>query len=411
MGHFTLISRVLLCLLITTLVGLEPAPPGVCQSRRRFPQLERYGRYFGARCQYYANTSAIFQSCRLRLSGDIEPNPGPAAARSISVISQNVRSIRNKLHTLRTTAPDLSRHDVISLTVTWLTPDLADSELQHGLDHHTWFRRDRPTHGGGVACAVRTHLCPTRRADLETDCEVLVVQLGTTLTSFVVVCYRPPDRDRDVALLLDAISKVRSTGRPLIVTGDWNLPEITWSRGRDPVLSRRTQRALQFLDGIDSHDSQQSVYSPTRGDVILDLVLSSGGDVVTSVQTGTFESDHSETVSRFLICAPAIPTVTRTQAFNYRRADFDGLRAALRYLPWNLLSDLDVDSATELFYDLINAAIVDHVPTVTRRCKFPPWFDAAVRHALRAKEAAHRLKKSCTHTRTLRRLLSCSVRL
>ena len=84
------------------------------------------------------------------------------------------------VHTLRAAAPDLSSQDVFCMTETWLSADVADSELQLGWDQHTWLRLDRPTHSGDVACAVRTELQPTRRQDLEPDtAEVLVVLLST----------------------------------------------------------------------------------------------------------------------------------------------------------------------------------------------------------------------------------------
>ena len=67
----------------------------ICGGLKRF---KRTGKFFGARCRYYANSDASFQSCRLRLAGDVEPNPGPAR-RPLTVLCQNVRSVRNKLHT------------------------------------------------------------------------------------------------------------------------------------------------------------------------------------------------------------------------------------------------------------------------------------------------------------------------
>ena len=66
----------------------------------------------------------------------------------------------------------------------------------------------------------------------------------------------------------------------------------------------------------------------------------------------------------------------------------------MRSVHWSVLRGLDVDTAVKLFYDIVEAAIADHVPTVTLRGKLPPWFDAEVRHALRAKETAHRLNKA-----------------
>ena len=39
---------------------------------------------------------------------------------------------------------------------------------------------------------------------------------------------------------------------------------------------------------------------------------------------------------------------------------------------------------------ILEAAICDHAPRVTLRRRFPPWFDATVRAALKCKEAAFR---------------------
>ena len=79
---------------------------------------------------------------------------------------------------------------------------------------------------------------------------------------------------------------------------------------------------------------------------------------------------------------------TRSAALDYRRADFDGLRAALRAAPWNLLDGMDVDEAVSLFYVLVDAAIRDHVPLVVPKKRFPPWFNGAIRQAVRLKKAA-----------------------
>ena len=219
---------------------------------------------------------------------------------------------------------------------------------------------------------------------LTSDIEALVIQLGVTTPVYVVTCYRPPDRDADIAILSDLLAKVRLTGRPLIVTGDFNIPEIAW-QGDDPGLTKRSTRAVQFLDMVDACGLEQSdsVLTPTRGGATLDLVLSCGGDIETDVRQGTFDSDHRETVSRFLVHIPRMPAVSRTRAYNYRRADFDGLRAVLRSVPWTSVLDSDVDSATELFYNLVQAAVADHVPVIACDHRFPPWFARDVRCALR----------------------------
>ena len=130
--------------------------------------------------------------------------PGRAADRrtretenqQLSCLVQNVRSLKNKLGTLRVLSLVLQRHDILSWTETWLKDHVDDSELQQALGTHVWFRRDRAaSSGGGVACAVRASLRPVRRPELERG-EALVVDLiGLRSPTTVVTFYRPPDDD------------------------------------------------------------------------------------------------------------------------------------------------------------------------------------------------------------------------
>jgi len=63
-------------------------------------------------------------------------------------------------------------------------------------------------------------------------------------------------------------------------------------------------------------------------------------------------------------------------------------------VPWTVLECMDVDSAVDLFYDFVFAAVNDHVPMIELRKKFPPWFSRTVRDLLREKEQAHKRKKA-----------------
>ena len=110
-----------------------------------------------------------------------------------------------------------------------------------------------------------------------------IVQIGDNCPTFLAVCYRPPDADRDLASITECFAKMRATGRPFIVCGDFNLPELHWPAYEDPVVMVRSARALQFVESIHVHALTQSVHVPTRGDAVLDLVLSCGGDVDTEV--------------------------------------------------------------------------------------------------------------------------------
>ena len=136
---------------------------------------------------------------------------------------------------------------------------------------------------------------------------------------------------------------------------------------------------------------RQWVTEPTRGEHVLDLVLSRRVTARVFVRDCVLDSDHRETVAELRLPVERVPVVSRRTALNYRRADFDGLRHSLALLPWSaLLGGVDVDEGVDTFYELLNSTIADHVPTVVLRRRLPPWFDATVRTALRLKEAAFR---------------------
>ena len=56
--------------------------------------------------------------------------------------------------------------------------------------------------------------------------------------------------------------------------------------------------------------------------------------------------------------------------------------------PWDLLDDTDVDGAVSMFYTLMDATMRDHVPVVTVKKRFPPWFTGDVRRAILTKQAS-----------------------
>ena len=372
--------------------------------------LKRRGRYFRARGRYYANSDATRQSCRLQflVSGDIHPNPGPRsevppASHQLNIYYQNVRSLKNKLTVLRSEAPALRKYDVISLTETWLNSDVETAELELGLAGYTVFRRDRRGRiGGGVAVAVKTNLLPRRRDDLESDCECLVVQIGVlpARNCLVVTMYRPPDDPASLTQFYQCAQAVTATGLPATFCGDFNLRYLRWEAAAETGIiqhsfTRNCDRrlSLEFVDNLELHGLQQLVSEPTgESGTFLDLVLANIPGSAT-VCDSVFSSDHcalSVTV-RVRITRRLLPT--RSRALNYKRADWDGLRATLGLCPWYMLDQMEVNDAVDFFYDLLETAVSDHVPAVTLSKKHPPWFDNRVRAALRAKENAFVAKK------------------
>ena len=274
----------------------------------------RRGRYFRTRVKYDGGASATYQCCRLLLvAGDVEVNPGPQPAdhRSrtanrqlrLTALLHNTQSIRSKLGCMRAGAEELKVYDIIALTETWLDETVGDSELEAVFPEHTWFRRDRGGVGGGVACAVRSSLQPVRRTDPDNATETLLIQLGQVHVT-VAVCYRPPSDDPALERMCQCLADLPAG--PLLVLGDFNLPELRWvprpGEGARPYLLRNTLRGSRFIDQCDVLGLNQYVSLPTRQANILDLVLARGvNDVCAVPRVSSIASDHDEVAVSFAV--------------------------------------------------------------------------------------------------------------
>ena len=80
---------------------------------------------------------------------------------------------------------------MILLTETFLDGNILDSEIVSG--PYLVFRKDRNRHGGGVMLIIRDNIPVVRRNDLETDCELLWVEITASSRQYLIgVVYCPP---------------------------------------------------------------------------------------------------------------------------------------------------------------------------------------------------------------------------
>ena len=179
------------------------------------------------------------------LSGDVHPNPGPGN-NNVTILAQNVQSVKNKLGDLRQSAAELEKFSAVAWSETWLNDTVASSELEAALPGHELFRRDRVGRvGGGVSCFVRRSLCPERREALEPEgAEMLVVSVQTVPPMFVAVCYCPPDDAAALATTMTGLSDLvtAAAGRVVVAVGDLTCrasPGRSAAPGKAEGLSRR----------------------------------------------------------------------------------------------------------------------------------------------------------------------------
>ena len=166
------------------------------------------------------------------------------------------------------------------------------------------------------------------------------------------IIYRPPNLDRtNSKIIWEEISKASRYNKVCIV-GDFNFRYINWRQLTGNLESD------DFLEVVQDNFLHQFVTEPTRGDNILDLVLSNRENLINNVNIGDKlgSSDHNEI--RFNINWRNKPIENLTVVPNFRQANYDGLRTFLQEA-WGYL-----DLSSDLTHGDVRSGYETENPTV-----------------------------------------------
>jgi len=246
----------------------------------------------------------------------------------------NARSIVNKRNELNIMVEDTDPH-IIGITESWANKDILDAEL--GLNGYAMFRKDRiGRRGGGVILYIKEEIQAYElKLDKEADCEEAVwcniVTGKSTLT--VGLVYRSPNISKeDNEKIHTAIKEVSK--RDCIIMGDFNHGHIQWK-----TLQSTGHEDHNFLLLTQDSFLSQHVLEPTRGENVLDIVLSSQQEFVDNVRTreplGC--SDHNQVLFTINVKSE------RNSKIHYRRNFHKGQYKDMR----NYLAKIDWDNTLE----------------------------------------------------------------
>ena len=197
----------------------------------------------GLRLLLYALYSVIL----IKLSGDVEINPGPQSntsqnlqrKKSLKCASINVRSLTSavkstngetssNLHSFQNFvyAEDI---DIVFANETWLSNSVNSVEILHS--EYAIFRNDREgRRGGGVMLGIRTGLFKTiRKIEHNYDLEFILVQLTTMSNCEILICscYRPPNAEKNWMESFEKfLNDVCTRHSKIVLAGDFNLPRV-----------------------------------------------------------------------------------------------------------------------------------------------------------------------------------------
>ena len=170
----------------------------------------------------------------------------------------NARSIVNKRNELNIMVEDIDPH-IIGITESWATPDISDAEL--GITGYVMFRKDRLGRRGGGEIKLE------KEGESEEAVWCNIVTGNSTLT--VGLVYRSPN------ISIEENDKIHNdikevSKRDCIIMGDFNHGHIQLTS-----LQSTGRENHEFLNLVQDSFLSQHVLEATRGENVLDIVLSS----------------------------------------------------------------------------------------------------------------------------------------
>jgi hypothetical protein len=168
-----------------------------------------------------------------------------------------------------------------------------------------------------------------------------------------------------------------------ILLGDINVHHIGWlknsSRNSEEGVALRT-----FCDGV---GLRQIVTEPTRGDHLLDLILTDLDDVRCKVLPKI--ADHNGLLATLPLRAPKVATITR-EVWQFAKADWEGLTNALSLEDWSWICDCNANEAAQRLTDEILTHARKFIPRriIQERRSTHPWINDRVVQLVQQKKAA-----------------------
>ena len=250
-----------------------------------------------------------------------------------------------------------------------------------------------------LACRSCLRCSPVCLSQNNNGLELSAIELNTNNSGkvLVAVIYRPPKANTTwIRNFTDLFSQ--NTYNKIVVLGDFNLPTITWLDGSG-FCDSDDSAIFNFCQCLSENNLFQLIDSPTRKDNCLDLLLTNIVDCVTNIAVTSSDeagvpSDH-DVITFDLSFSSRIPNDNQQIKFNFKRADFAGLRKALHEDPLeNYLDEHNTIEDDWLAWKSALFSKINHYIPKLKPHKFvtPPWIDGEVRHAIKKKNSL--LKKA-----------------
>lgn len=300
-------------------------------------------------------------------------------------------------------------YDVIIFAETWLTDDIASTEL--GLPNYCIFRKDRCaatnrlSRGGGVLIAVKRGCSATELLPSVGNIEQVFVKvtMGDSVYVFGAVYLPPGSPPGSYVGHCNSIDEllVNAVDINFCVVGDFNLPRVTWhcdsSSALVPILQSDCVNDILSSSAMaecwNFHNVLQYNLVGNCDGRLLDWifanfsVLNIANPGATILLVDTYHSALSFPVG----ATSRGPQARAAVKLDFFRADYGYIISALNGIDWDCaLENLSIDESVCVLNSQFSYLIESYIPTYcTFKSSFPCWFSRELRQAIRNKKKAH----------------------
>ena len=311
---------------------------------------------------------------------------------SMKILLINFQSIKNKSADLE----QLIYHhqpDIIQGTETWLNPDISSSEIFPS--NYTVFRRDRKTDDhGGVIFACKKDIIVTERKEFSSESEMLWHQIELKGRSSILLgtVYKPKHNDAvTVDNLQNVLTKInhKLPNNNIIVCGDFNQPNVDWNNlCTIPSTWACSKTANKLINVTVENGLDQVVDKPTRGNNILDLVLTNNTNVIRKIEVEPGLGDH-EMVRVELDLKLKRKKANKRKVFIRQKADEKGIKEDILQFQQKFrdIEDKPVQEQWDCLEEEIKNTMDRRVPSKSSSTRHDlPWFGRKHRRLTRCKQ-------------------------
>ena len=188
----------------------------------------------------------------------------------------------------------------LGITETWLKGYITDAQIK--IENYSTYRSDRDLkkNGGSLLYIHNSYIVSNNRSFGDNYCNGVVIKIDD-LNCITAAVYRPPDCPN--SSFMDTLNNLQAfiddiqEGNPdIYITGDFNLPNQNWNTmTTDSSLGKIGREAAEILlEFMSRNFLSQIIHCPTRGQNILDLVLTNRVQYICEAKSEeTCLSDHN----------------------------------------------------------------------------------------------------------------------